>query len=61
MVLSAYQVFWAVELMCSGCTASDQRLEHGTHNNTFYTLGCRLVVHCGEVIPKSSLICKIQV
>lgn len=61
MKSAAYQVFWAVQLMCSRSTASDQRLEHGAHNNTFHVLCCRLVVHCGKVIPKSSLVCEIQV
>lgn len=53
---ASHQILRAVQFVCGWSAACDEGLEHGTDDNAFHILGCGFVVHCGEVISKTSLV-----
>lgn len=55
-----HQVLGAVQLMCGRGAAGDEGFEHAAHHHRLHILGHRLVVPCGEVIPKARLVWKQQ-
>lgn len=55
-----HQVLRAVQLVRGGRTAGNQGLEHAAYHHSLHILGHRLVVPCGEVIPKACLVWKQQ-
>lgn len=53
-----HQILRTVKLMRCGRTSGDERLEHTSHHHSLHALGQRLITPCGEVVPKTSLVCK---
>lgn len=57
---ASHQILRAVQLMRGRSAARDQGFKHGTDDDAFHVLGCGFVVHCGEVISKTSLVCNAK-
>lgn len=51
-----HQILRAVQFMSGRSAACDEGFKHGADDNAFHVLGCGFVVHCGEVISKTSLV-----
>lgn len=58
--LSTHQVLRAVQLVCGGGAACDERLEHAAHHHRLHVLRHRLVVPRGEVIAEARFVWKQQ-